>query len=65
MAEKGILPDDYVFYALIIAAIFSSGFGVFTMIKNKLVASIVTLVGLLLVGLTTFISVFFQANKGY
>lgn len=75
IAGKGILPasmeyrngypNDYLVYALILAAIVSFGFGVFTMIKNKIVALIITVVGLLLISLLTFIAGVSQANIGY
>lgn len=75
MAGKGILPpsveyrngypNDYVVYALIPAAIFSFGFGVFTLITNKLIAAIVTVVGLLLISFVTFLAGLFQSNIGY
>jgi len=58
-------PNDYLVYTFIIVTIFSFGYGVFTLIKSKLVALIITVVGLLLISLLTFIAGVSQANIGY
>jgi len=58
-------PNDNIFYALVLVAIVSFGFGIFSMIRKKLAASIITIVGLLLLAAVTFVIPFFSASIGY
>ena len=75
MAGKNVLPDsigyvngypdDNLLYVLFIIALISFGFGVFTLIRNKLMATVITVIGLVLISLATFLAGFFQASIGY
>ena len=75
MAGKNILPDsigyingypnDNVLYMLLIIALISFGLGVFVLIRKKLVAIILTVIGIVLIALATFLAGFFQASIGY
>ena len=68
-AGKSVLPDsigyvigypnDNALYVLFIFALISFGNGVFTLVRNKLVAVIITVIGTVLLGLATFLAGFF------
>lgn len=58
-------PNEYLVYTFVIVAILSFSIGVFTLAKSKLIALVITVVGLLLLSLLTFIAGVSQANIGY